>query len=138
MMHRPAPRLSPPPGFGAGFMGGLVGAALDLTGQQRIVSLSVNAELTDRLQGDIPFVEQVTLGGDVLMRGFLRGRLVDRSALVATLEYAWPIWVYLDGVRSNQKRGSGIEVLVAAGTDPIDEGTHISSFRFSIGTHHGL
>ena len=31
------------------------------------------------------------------MRGFFPGRLVDRSAAVATVRYRWPIWVWLDG-----------------------------------------
>jgi hypothetical protein len=147
--------------------GGSAGAALDLTGEQRVLALTVAAELVDPLAGAVPFVDQATLGGDEHMRGFLRGRLVDRSAVVTTLEYSWPVWVFLDGaihvaagnvfgerlsgfdtgamrlstgigVRSNQKRGAGIEILVAAGTDPIDEGAGISSFRFSIGSHHGL
>ena len=147
--------------------GGSVGAAVDVTGSSRVVSLSVAAELADPLSGTIPFTDQVALGGDVLMPGYLRGRLVDRSATVATLQYRWPIWVYLDGVmhaavgnvygehfsgfdvktsrlstgvgiRSNGDRSSGFEALFAIGTDPFDEGAGISSFRLLIGSHHGF
>jgi hypothetical protein len=148
--------------------GGSVGAALDVTGTSRVVSLSVAAELADPLSsGTIPFTDQVSLGGDILMSGYLRGRLVDRSALVATLQYRWPIWVYLDGVmhaalgnvwgqhfdgfdvkanrlssgvgiRSNGDRASGFEALFAVGSDPLDEGFSVSSFRLLIGSHHGF
>lgn len=147
--------------------GGSVGAALDLTGQQRVVSLTVAAELADPLVGTIPFTDQVMLGGDALMPGFLRGRLVDRSAAVASLQYVWPVWVYLDGVahasvgnvfgehfsgfdvkssrlstgvglRSSGDRKSGLEVLFAVGTEPFDDRFKVDSFRFVIGSHHGF
>jgi len=148
--------------------GGSVGAAVDVTGSQRVVSLSLGAELADPLSsGQIPFTDQVQLGGDVLMPGYLRSRLTDRSALVATLQYRWPIWVYLDGVmhaavgnvwgehfsgfdlktnrlssgigiRSNGDRASGFEALFAVGTDPFDEGFNVSSFRVLVGSHHGF
>ena len=147
--------------------GGSLGAALDLTKTQRVVSLTLSAALVDPLQGVVPFTDQITLGGDRGMPGYLAGRLVDRSALVATLKYAWPIWVFLDGVieadvgnvfgahfegfdpgllrltsgigiRSSGARDSGFELLVAGGTDPFDSGFHVTSFRFVIGSHHGF
>lgn len=147
--------------------GGSVGAAVDVTGTSRVLSLSLAGELADPLSGTIPFTDQVALGGDVLMPGYLRGRLVDRSAAVATLQYRWPIWVYLDGVmhaavgnvwgerfkgfdmkanrlssglgfRSNGDRSSGFEFLFAVGSDPFDEGFAISSFRLLVGSHHGF
>jgi hypothetical protein len=42
------------------------------------------------------------------------------------------------GVRSNGSPASGVEVLVAAGTDPFEDGFHVSSFRLVIGSHHGI
>lgn len=101
------------------------------------------------------------------MRGYLNGRLIDRSALVASAQYTWPIWVYLNGVlqadvgnvfgahfdgfdagllrlstaigfRSSGEPDSGLEVLVAGGTDPFEQGFHYSSFRLVIGSHHGF
>ena len=42
------------------------------------------------------------------------------------------------GVRSNGARDSGFELLVAAGTDPLEDGFHVSSFRLVIGSHHGF
>jgi hypothetical protein len=147
--------------------GASAGAALDLTGTQRVVSLELDAELADPLLGDVPFTDLVSLGGDRLMRGFLPNRLIDRSAVVATLKYTWPIWMYLDGVvhadigdvfdahfegfapgllrttagigfQSSGARDSGFELLVAAGTDPLEDGFRVTSFRFVIGSHHGF
>lgn len=143
------------------------GGFLDVTGTQRVLSAGVAVELADPLTGDLPFTENTTLGGDQPMRGFLRGRLVDRSSFVTRLQYTWPVWVFLDGVlqvdagnvfgagfdgfdpkkfrlssgvglRSNGERDSAFEVLVAAGTDPLDDGFHVSSFRLVVGSHHGF
>ncbi len=147
--------------------GGMVGGALDVTGTQRVLSLSLAVALADPLQGTIPFTDQVNVGGDVLMPGFLRSRLIGRSAMVGTLQYRWPIWVFLDGVihaavgnvfgerfdglsvkdmrlssgigvRSNGSRESGFEALLAAGSDPFSEGFKVSSFRVLLGSHHGF
>lgn len=148
--------------------GGSVAAGVDLTGTQRVLSLELAGELVDPLAaGNIPFTDLVSLGGGSRMPGYIRGRLVDRSAAVATLQYRWPIWVFLDGtihaslgnvwgtrfdsfdvrasrissgigVRSNADRDSGFELLVGAGTDPLDEGFSVSSFRLLFGSHHGF
>ena len=150
--------------------GGSVGAAFDFTGTSRVLGLTVAAEFIDPLAGsggDIPFPDQVTLGGDNYMPGYLWGRLYDRSSLVAQLQYRWPVWVYLDGVihlsagnvygpglddykikwsrlstglgvRSNGERDSGFEILFAVGTDPLDQGFAVSSFRLVFGSHHGF
>jgi hypothetical protein len=146
--------------------GASAGAALDL-GRARAVALNVTADLIDPLIGTVPFTDQISLGGERPMRGFIRNRLIDRSALVGTLQYTWPVWVFLDGVvqadvgnvfgerfdgidaglmrlstglgvRSNGDRDSRFEVLVAAGTDPFESGLRFSSFRFVIGSHHGF
>ncbi len=146
--------------------GGSMGVAIDVTGTQRVIALGVDAELADPIVGSIPFTEQVSFGGE-RMSGFVRNRLIDRSGAIATLQYTWPIWVYLDGVahvemgnvygthfeqfsfgksrlsgslgiRSNGDRDSGFELSVGAGTDPLDQGFGVSSFRFLVGSHHGL
>ena len=101
------------------------------------------------------------------MRGYLQGRLIDRSSLVARAQYIWPVWFYLNGVmqvdvgnvfgphfegfepdllrlstaigiRSNGSPDSGLEILVAGATDPFDSGFRYSSFRLVIGSHHGF
>ncbi|MEO7094716.1 MAG: BamA/TamA family outer membrane protein [Polyangiales bacterium] len=147
--------------------GGTVGGFLDLTGHQRVLSLQVTLLFADPLRGDIPFTEQITLGGAGPMRGFRPGRLVDRSAAVATLQYQWPVWVFLDGFfhvaagnvfgehlagfdakltrlstglgfRTSSSRDNILEVLFALGTDPLDQGLRFTSKRFLIGASRGF
>jgi hypothetical protein len=101
------------------------------------------------------------------MRGFLAGRLVDRSSAVATLQYTWPIWVFIDGamhlsignvfgkhledfelkklrlstgigLRTNNSRDHSFELLTAFGTDTFEQGTRISSVRIVIGANRGF
>lgn len=146
--------------------GATAGAAYDIWGG-RTVAMGVEVEMVDPLRGAVPFPDQVTLGGEQPMRGFLRDRLIDRSAAIGTLKYTWPVWVYLDGVlqtdvgnvfgphlqgfdagllrlstgigvRSNGDPDSGFELLVAGGTDPFENGLHYSAFRLVIGSHHGF
>jgi len=45
----------------------------------------------------IPFSELVTLGGPDDLRGFARGRFRDSSSMIATVEYRWPVWMWMDG-----------------------------------------
>jgi hypothetical protein len=45
----------------------------------------------------IPFSEQVVLGGPDDLRGFQRGRFRDASSLLATVEWRWPVWMWMDG-----------------------------------------
>lgn len=149
--------------------GGTLGGFADVTGQQRTVGLQLIADFADPLRsgGEIPFTEQVTLGGDRPMRGFLEGALVDRSSVAARLSYTWPVWVWLDGslnytlgnvfgehlsgfepellrssfglgLRSAGKRDHAFEMLVAAGTDPIRDGMAIDNVRFVLGATSGF
>jgi hypothetical protein len=46
----------------------------------------------------IPFTELVTLGGPDDLRGFARGRFRDSSSMIATVEWRWPVWMWMDGV----------------------------------------
>jgi len=70
----------------------------DVTGQRRVLSLTVAAQFTDPLgAGAVPFTELVMLGGNGLMRGFPWQRLLDRSAAVATLRYEWPVGPWITG-----------------------------------------
>ncbi|HET7545981.1 MAG TPA: hypothetical protein VFK05_39200 [Polyangiaceae bacterium] len=146
--------------------GGAAGVALD-AGGQRVFGLGVLAELVDPLRGTVPFTDQVSLGGSKPMRGYLQGRLTDRSSLVVRAQYTWPVWFYLNGVvqadvgnvfgtrfegfqpdllrlstaigvRSSGSPDSGLEILVAGATDPFQSGFRYSSFRFVIGSHHGF
>lgn len=149
--------------------GGSVGGSLDLNHKQRVVSLTVGAELAEPLQkgAPIPFTELVRLGGFGPMRGFLPGRLVGRSAATATLQYTWPIWVFLDGelhasvgnvfgerldgfalrdtrlstgigVRSNSRRDHALQILVAVGTNTFGAGAGVDTVRVVVGTTRGF
>lgn len=147
--------------------GGSVAGAWDINGKNRVLGAKVDVELADPIRGQVPFTEQVALGGDELFPGYIIRRLVDKSATVAQIQYTWPIWMYLDGViavsagnvwgnhfddfklkdsrltgafgvRSNGERDSGFELTIGAGTDPLSEGFNVSSFRFFLGSHHGL
>ncbi len=79
---------------------------LDVTGTQRVLSLSITTRFADPLDGDyeIPFTELVgskridDVPDGELLHGFRPGRLLGRSAAVAALEYRWPVWAFLDGV----------------------------------------
>ncbi len=140
----------------------------DLNDYGRIVSLSAAALFAEPLGNEpIPFTELVTLGGDRLMRGFVPGRLVDRSAAVATLRYRWPIAFILDGsiqaavgnvfgvqleeFKPGLLRFSGaigietvgstegsFHALFGVGTETFDHGGQIDSIRFAIGTNRGF
>lgn len=148
--------------------GGSAGAFLDVTGQDRVLGLSVSAAFADPIGGSrqIPFTEQVLLGGTAPLAGFLEGRLVDRSALVGKLSYTWPVWVLLDGavnleagnvfgehlsefspelarlsvslgVRANGKRDRPFEALIGLGTEPLSQGGRIDSLRLVFGASDG-
>lgn len=85
--------------------GATLGAFVDLTGTQRVLSLAVAVRFQDSLtEGTtVPFTELVGAKHveDVpdldLMRGFQPGRLLGSSGVAATLEYRWPIWAFIDG-----------------------------------------
>jgi hypothetical protein len=148
--------------------GGGVGGYLDLSQHYRVVSLSLHTYFADPIGGGaLPFTEHVVLGGSGLMRGFLYGRVHDRSAAVATLRYRWPIWVFLDGSAQVQM-GNGFgpllrdfdpglfrlsaaigvetvgspdhtfEVLFGLGTETFDQGASVNSVRFLFGTNRGF
>lgn len=149
--------------------GGTAGGFVDLTGHDRTIGLSVTAAFADPVGSStpIPFTEQVVLGGNYLMRGFLEGRLVDRSALVAKLEYTWPVWVLFDGslsaevgnvfgehlsnfdpelarlsfgfgVRAHGRRDYPFEALIGMGTAPLADGADVESVRIVFGATNGF
>jgi len=165
---QPAFNLKQSPGNAWVRYGATAAGFVDVTGTNRVLSLGVSSLLADPIGGGtIPWNEQVVLGGTQFMRGFLPGRLVDRSAFMATLQYQWPIWVWLDGamhvatgnvfgaglqgidpklfrlssgigLRTNSSPDNQLELLVGFGTDTFSEGTRVSSFRLAIGATHGF
>jgi hypothetical protein len=78
--------------------GGEASAFVDLTkGRHRVLAARLYVEMVDPISNSkIPFEELITLGGFETMRGFLRARFQGRSAVVASLEYRWPVWSFLD------------------------------------------
>ena len=147
--------------------GGTAGAFLDVTGKQRVLSVAFTVLFADPLRGDIPFTEQVVLGGVGPMGGYRPGRLIDRSAAIATLQYQWPIWAFLDGytqlalgnvfgahldglamklmrvttnvgIRTSGSRDQSFEILFGVGSETLDEGLRFTSKRFLIGATRGF
>ncbi len=145
------------------------GGFLDLDGHRRVVSLSLQTLFSDPIGSrPVPFTELVTLGGDAApMPGFWVGRLVDRSAAVATLRYRWPIGPWLDGsmqaavgnvfgehlddfqtrllrfsgalgLESDSSPDSNFQFLIGFGTETFDHGGQVDSFRLAFGTSRGL
>ena len=148
--------------------GGTVGGFVDIK-NNRTVSLSVTTMFVEPLSksATIPFTEQVVLGGSGPMRGYLYGRLIDRSAAIATFKYRWPIWVFLDGsiqaavgnvfgpqlddFKPNLLRFSSaigvesigtadhtFEVLVGLGSETFASGANVNSARVLFGTNRGF
>jgi hypothetical protein len=149
--------------------GATAGGFLDLGRHGRVVSLSVALSFVDPLTpgAAVPFTELAAIGGGELMRGFTPGRLLGRSAAVATLRYRWPIWVWLDGsiqiatgnvfdahlsnfdpallrlsgalgIESVGSPDSSLELLIGAGTETFHHGTQVTSLRVILGSNHGF
>lgn len=146
--------------------GGTLGAFLDLTEQNRVVSLSLHASFADPLgRGDVPFLELPELGGDYPLRGFRPGRLRGESTVAATLGYRYPIWSLLDGtlqagvgnafgrrlegLRADRLRASvafgittgerdhAFDLLVGTGTSTFEQGASLDELRVVLGgTQH--
>ncbi|HJL16352.1 MAG TPA: hypothetical protein RMH99_11890 [Sandaracinaceae bacterium LLY-WYZ-13_1] len=143
--------------------GGRLGLFVDV-GDQRVVSLSGYVDFADALSDrEVPFTEQVVLSRDpLLMGGFLPGYLVGRSATVLSFEYAWPIWVFIEGTlhaslgnvfgsrledfdverlrmsfgfgfRTIGDRDNSARITIALGTEPFVRGANVSSVRFVVG-----
>ncbi|WP_437631279.1 BamA/TamA family outer membrane protein [Sorangium sp. So ce854] len=148
--------------------GGSLGGFVDLTGHDRIVSLSVSAAFADPLGGaEVPFTELAALGGEAPMRGFREGRLHGRSAAAATLEYRYPIWAFVDGtlqvaagnvfgehlrdfeldllrmsfvlgLRTNSSRDHSIDLLIGTATETFEQGAGLQDVRLMAGATRGF
>ncbi len=148
--------------------GGTLGGFWDLGDSGRVVSLSVSTLLADPVGvRPVPFTELVQLGGPGMMPGFRAGRLNDRSAAVATLRYAWPIWIWLNGslqlatgnvfgarfdgfrvergrfsgavgIESSGSRDSIFQALLGFGTETFESGAQVDSVRVVLGARSGF
>ncbi len=149
--------------------GGQAAGFVDL-GEQRVLSLIGLLDVVEAVgtDGTVPFTEQIQLSEQPLsMGGFLPGQLVGRSAAVLTLEYHYPIWVWLEGSvhysvgnafgsrfsdfepeRLRQSFGVGFRtvgdrdnsalIMLAFGTEPFVRGANVTSVRFVIGSQSGF
>jgi hypothetical protein len=143
--------------------GAMAEGLLDLNGHGRVLSLSITALFADPLGTEpIPFTELVNLGGDGPMPGYFLGRLVDRSAAIATARYTWPIGPWLGGMLEADVgnvfgehlenfapgllRFSGaiglsllglkdvpVELLIGCGSETFDHGGQVDSVRAMAG-----
>jgi hypothetical protein len=148
--------------------GATLGGYWDVNDHQRVVSLVVNTEFADPLRGgEIPFTEQVVWGGMGDFSGYRPGRLVGRSAASASLNYEWPVWVWLDGtihvavgnvfdaglkdfstnllrlssslgVRTSSSPDHQFEILFGVGSETFEHGAQITAFRLAIGGTNGF
>jgi len=147
------------------------GGFWDVNGNRRVISFSVLTMFSDPLgPRPVPFTELVTVGGDTPspgdfpapMPGFFPGRLVDRSAAVATLRYKWPIGPWIDGslqgavgnvfgqhlegfdthllrfsgafgIESDSSPDSSFEFILGFGTETFAHGAQIDSLRLALG-----
>jgi len=149
--------------------GAMLGGALDLADNGRAVNLNLATRFSDPTQGSapVPFTELVTLGGTQLLPGLREARLRDRSGVVATLRYTWPIWIWLNagmeaavgnvfgpglegfapdllrfstaiGLETRGSRDSIFRAVVGFGTTTFRDGTHPESLRLTFGGTTGL
>ena len=143
--------------------GGEARGFVDLNEHGRVLSLAAATEFADPIGDEpIPFTELVMLGGDNWMHGYFPGRLVDRSMAVAQLQYTWPVAPWLDGtiegtignvfgahlegfdaklfrvsaaigLTTSTASDLPVQLVLGFGTDTIDRGATINSFRLSFG-----
>lgn len=148
--------------------GATVGAAVDLTGHQRVLKLQAMVEMIDPLHGNetIPFTEYPQLTS-AFMPGFVTGWLTGPSTAAAQLGYRWPLWIYLDaqarftvgnafgehlsglrpsnlrfsydiGMTTATARDEGFELLFGLGTETVGQGADITSVRVMFGERRGF
>ncbi len=150
-------------------VGGVAGAYFDLS-SNRVLGLWAQAKVVNPLEDrPVPFTELVELGTQaMLLGGFQPGDLRGRSSFVATAEYRYPVWVFLDGslhvsvgdvmgrnfdgfelesmrmsagigLRSIGDRDNSLNMLLAVGTSPFnDDNFGVESVRFLFGTQTGF
>jgi hypothetical protein len=145
----------------------LLEGGLEVLHPDRVLTLSVYAAQAWALGiAPVPFTHLPTLGL-YQQQGYVYGRFVDQSAVVAELDYRYPIWQYLDalllastgnvfgtnfagfdprlftacfglGVRTRFAGRDALEALVAVGTKRFDEPFGIEGVRLYVGINPGL
>jgi hypothetical protein len=151
-----------------GRYGGEAAAFVDLNGRRRVLGLRQRLDVARALgAGAVPFAELPALGGDYLA-GFVEGRYRGPAAVVTSLQYTWPVWVWLDGklfaeagntfaadladydlrklagsfgggLRTNADRDLAFELLLAGGTSRFDDPSFgVENVRVVVGTTTGF
>jgi hypothetical protein len=147
--------------------GGAIGGFWDIGQSGRTLGLVLNTEFEHTIRGTTPFTEDVLLGGTGGFAGFRPGRLVGASAATASLYYEWPIWVWLDGtihlgvgnvfdaglrdfeakllrlssgigIRSTSSPDHQLGLEIGFGTETIQDGLDVTSFRLAVGGTNGF
>jgi hypothetical protein len=69
----------------------------DISGVNHVLALEIVSRFVEPISGGpIPFTELPTIGGNELLRGFYSGRFRNQGVFAATLQYRYPIWIYVD------------------------------------------
>jgi hypothetical protein len=147
--------------------GARAGAAIDLDGHHRVLAVLAGVDLVDPLQADAVAFTELASPADELMPAFIPGWMLGRSAAAAQLAYSWPIWVVLDArvrfalgnafdahfadfalgalrasadfsIVVNASHAHPIELVIGAGSDPLDDGVHVAAVRVVVGTRRAL
>lgn len=138
------------------------GAYVDVTGHSQVLSLTASVDLTETLDGEIPFTELIHISGRQQLRGFRTGQLIGESAAAVVLQYSWPVWIFLDAVThiavgnvfghrlddfevGDLRMSFGVALAVvrsldhafdltmAWGTDRLADGANVAQWRLSLG-----
>ena len=142
--------------------GGSLGGYLDVSGVNHVLGLIGHVELSEALDGAIPFTELIDIGGSGPLRGFIPGRLYGDSAAALVVEYRYPVWIWLDGsfhsalgnvfpghldglkpsalrhsfglsLRTAGSRDHSFDFTLAFGSEPLGDGGAINAVRLVIG-----
>lgn len=150
-----------------GVASALLEGAVELMHPGRVLVGSLYAADSQPFGSDpVPFTYLPTLGGTI-HQGFRYGRFIGQSALVAEIDYRYPIWTRLDavwmasvgnvfgqhfegfrfdaltgsagvGVRLRMDNSAPIEALVAFGSNRFDQPFGIEGVRLFLGVNRGL
>lgn len=154
-------------GTGWGSYGARLGGFIDLY-RNRVLGMLFHLEFADSFgDTDVPFTDLAMMGGGEPMTAFVDGRLRGRSAIALSLDYRWPVAVWLDGwitgsvgntygkhledfdfsrlrasvgigLRTADEDDHPFQLHLALGTDPFFQGGDVTTVRFVIGTTSGF
>ncbi len=74
-----------------------LGVPINLWSHTHVLWLKASTAIVWQNDGLVPFSELATLGGPDDLRGFRFQDFRDFSSFVATAEYRWPAWMWVDG-----------------------------------------